>query len=166
VRVRRTRRCIQPRLRATLSGGTTRISRVLYQTAETLTHPRHRPRSRTAPISHWITVRFCNGCPSGRARSMSQGLRVLVLVAPWAAQGLQSNYQPWYRLGPAAPRRCSTRTGCPSSGGRICDASRPARLLGPQGRPGTMILIEVKLPGDGQPRPSQMSRFGPVRSLR
>jgi hypothetical protein len=33
-----------------------------------------------APISHWTTVGFCNGCPGGAARSMSQGLRVLVLV--------------------------------------------------------------------------------------
>src|SRR5215471_15465931 len=32
-----------------------------------------------APISHWTTVGFCNGCPGGAARSMSQGLRVLVL---------------------------------------------------------------------------------------
>src|SRR5262245_49814588 len=31
------------------------------------------------PISHWTTVGFCNGCPDGAARSMSQGLRVLVL---------------------------------------------------------------------------------------
>src|SRR5215471_14769849 len=31
-----------------------------------------------APISHWTTVGFCNGCPGGAARSMSQGLRVLV----------------------------------------------------------------------------------------
>src|SRR5262245_42569627 len=30
------------------------------------------------PISHWTTVGFCNGCPGGAARSMSQGLRVLV----------------------------------------------------------------------------------------
>src|SRR5262245_27511001 len=51
----------------------------LYQTAETLTHLRHRPRPSKAPISHWTTVHFCNGCPSGGARSMSQGLRVLVL---------------------------------------------------------------------------------------
>jgi transposase len=28
-----------------------------------------------APISHWTTVGFCNGCPGGAARSMSQGLR-------------------------------------------------------------------------------------------
>src|SRR5260370_39116945 len=48
----------------------------LYQTAETLTHLRHRPRPSKAPISHWTTVRFCNGCPSGGVRSMSQGLRV------------------------------------------------------------------------------------------
>src|SRR5262245_16058943 len=34
------------------------------------------------PISHWTTVGFCNGCPGGAARSMSQGLRVLVLVVP------------------------------------------------------------------------------------
>jgi hypothetical protein len=34
-----------------------------------------------APISHWTTVGFCNGCPGGAARSMSQGLRVLVLEA-------------------------------------------------------------------------------------
>ena len=53
----------------------------LYQTAETLTHLRHCPRPSKAPISHWTTVRFCNGCPSGGVRSMSQGLRVLVLVA-------------------------------------------------------------------------------------
>src|SRR5215471_21275045 len=33
-----------------------------------------------APISHWTTVGFCNGCPGGAARSMSQGLRVLVSV--------------------------------------------------------------------------------------
>src|SRR5215831_19833334 len=33
-----------------------------------------------APISHWTTVGFCNGCPGGAARSMSQGLRVLVLA--------------------------------------------------------------------------------------
>jgi hypothetical protein len=52
----------------------------LYQTAETLTHRRHRPRLSTAPISHWTAVRFCNGRPGGAARSMSQGLRVLVLV--------------------------------------------------------------------------------------
>ena len=32
----------------------------------------------TAPISHWTTIRFCNGCPGRAARSMSQGLRVLV----------------------------------------------------------------------------------------
>src|SRR5262245_2310943 len=32
------------------------------------------------PISHWTTVGFCNGCPGGAARSMSQGLRVLVYV--------------------------------------------------------------------------------------
>src|SRR5215813_9898868 len=32
------------------------------------------------PISHWTTVGFCNGCPGGAERSMSQGLRVLVLV--------------------------------------------------------------------------------------
>jgi hypothetical protein len=57
----------------------------LYQTADTLTHPRHRPRLRMAPISHWTTVRFCNGCPSGRARSIGQGLRVLVLVVTASA---------------------------------------------------------------------------------
>ena len=51
----------------------------LYQTAETLTHLHHRPRPSKPPISHWTTVRFCNGCPSGGVRSMSQGLRVLVL---------------------------------------------------------------------------------------
>src|SRR5262245_49693670 len=33
-----------------------------------------------APISHWTTVGFCNGCPGGAARSMSQDMRVLVLV--------------------------------------------------------------------------------------
>src|SRR5262245_19791274 len=32
------------------------------------------------PISHWTTIRFCNGCPGRAARSMSQGLRVLVLA--------------------------------------------------------------------------------------
>src|SRR5262249_22277949 len=52
----------------------------LYQTAETLTHPRHRPRLSTASISHWTTVRFWNGRPGRAACSMSQGLRVLVLV--------------------------------------------------------------------------------------
>jgi NAD(P)-dependent dehydrogenase (short-subunit alcohol dehydrogenase family) len=31
-----------------------------------------------APLSHWTTVGFCNGCPGGAARGMSQGLRVLV----------------------------------------------------------------------------------------
>ena len=36
-------------------------------------------RPSTAPISHWTTVRFCNECPGWGARSMSQGLRVLVL---------------------------------------------------------------------------------------
>ena len=36
-------------------------------------------RLSTAPISHWTTVRFCNGHPGRAARSMSQGLRVLVL---------------------------------------------------------------------------------------
>jgi hypothetical protein len=54
----------------------------LYQTAETLTHLRHRPRPSNAPISHWTTVRFCNGCPSDGVRIMSQGLRVLVLYGP------------------------------------------------------------------------------------
>src|SRR5262244_1648546 len=34
------------------------------------------------PISHWTTVGFCNGCPGGAERSMSQGLRVLVLLHP------------------------------------------------------------------------------------
>src|SRR5262245_43283618 len=34
------------------------------------------------PISHWTTVGFCNGCPGGAARSMSQGLRVLVSLVP------------------------------------------------------------------------------------
>jgi hypothetical protein len=51
----------------------------LYQTAETLTHPRHHPRLSMAPTSHWTTIHFCNRCPGGAARSMSQGLRVLVL---------------------------------------------------------------------------------------
>src|SRR5262249_40889628 len=49
-----------------------------YQTAETLTHPRHRSRLRLGayiPLDHRT---FCNGCPGGAARSMSQGLRVLV----------------------------------------------------------------------------------------
>jgi hypothetical protein len=32
----------------------------------------------TAPVSHWTTVRFCNGRPG--ACSVSQGLRVLVLT--------------------------------------------------------------------------------------
>src|SRR5262249_49102261 len=52
----------------------------LYQTAETLTHPRHRSRLRLGayiPLDHRT---FCNGCPGGAARSMSQGLRVLVLI--------------------------------------------------------------------------------------
>jgi putative tryptophan/tyrosine transport system substrate-binding protein len=57
-----------------------RAGALLYQTAETLTHLCHRPRPSTAPISHWTTVRFCNECPGWGARSMSQGLRVLVLV--------------------------------------------------------------------------------------
>jgi hypothetical protein len=39
-----------------------------------------------APISHWTTVGFCNGCPGGAARSMSQGLRVLVLGHAGASQ--------------------------------------------------------------------------------
>jgi hypothetical protein len=39
-----------------------------------------RPRPSKAPISHWTTLRFCNECPSGGVRSMSQGLRVLVLA--------------------------------------------------------------------------------------
>jgi len=34
----------------------------LYQTAESLTHLRERRRLSAAPISHWTTVRFCNGC--------------------------------------------------------------------------------------------------------
>jgi hypothetical protein len=51
----------------------------LYQPAETLTHRRHRRRLSQAPVSHWITVRFCNGCPGGAHAGMSQGLRVLVL---------------------------------------------------------------------------------------
>jgi hypothetical protein len=50
----------------------------LYQAAETLTHRRHRLRLSQALISHWNTVRFCNGCPSGSERSMSQALCVLV----------------------------------------------------------------------------------------
>ena len=50
----------------------------LYQPAETLTHWRHRLSLSQAPISHWITVRFCNGCPGGAHAGMSQGLRVLV----------------------------------------------------------------------------------------
>ena len=41
----------------------------LYQTAETLTHLHHRPRPSKPPISHWTTVRFCNGCPSGGVRA-------------------------------------------------------------------------------------------------
>jgi len=32
------------------------------------------------PISHWTAGRFCDGCLGGGAGSMSQGLRVLVLV--------------------------------------------------------------------------------------
>jgi hypothetical protein len=35
---------------------------------------------------------------------------------------------------PAAPAPWSTRTGCPSLGGRICDASRAAKSLRPRGR--------------------------------
>jgi Pectate lyase superfamily protein len=31
-----------------------------------------------APISHWTSVCFCNGCPGKNAGSMSQSLRVLV----------------------------------------------------------------------------------------
>src|SRR5258708_638487 len=63
----------------------TKARTLLSQTAETLTHLRHRPRPSKAPISHWTAVHFCNGCPSGGARSMSQGLRVLVLLAGIAA---------------------------------------------------------------------------------
>jgi hypothetical protein len=33
-------------------------------TAETLTHLRHRPRPRKAPIPRWTTVRFCKGVPA------------------------------------------------------------------------------------------------------
>jgi hypothetical protein len=65
--------------------------RGLYQTAETLTHLRHRPRPSKAPISHWTSVRFCNGCPSGGVRSMSQGLRVLVLLMKIAQAGDHDN---------------------------------------------------------------------------
>src|SRR5215470_15026309 len=50
---------------------TDRASSRLYQTAEPLTHLRPRPSPSNAPISHWTAVHFCNGCPSGGARSMS-----------------------------------------------------------------------------------------------
>jgi hypothetical protein len=69
------RRAYQPRI----VGGKVMMPADLYQTAETLTHPRHHPRLNMAPTSHWTTVHFCNRCPGGAARSMSQGLRVLVL---------------------------------------------------------------------------------------
>src|SRR5262245_36449567 len=48
----------------------------------------------TAPISHWTTIRFCKGCPGRAARSMSQGLRVLVLDA-------ESSFNDTHRSGPS-----------------------------------------------------------------
>ena len=38
---------------------------------EESTHRCHRSRLSKASISHWTTIRFCNGCPGGGARSMS-----------------------------------------------------------------------------------------------
>ena len=64
-----------------LNGGTSTAALELYQPAETLTHWRPRLSLSQAPISHWITVRFCNGCPGGAHAGMSQGLRVLVLAS-------------------------------------------------------------------------------------
>src|SRR5262245_28856832 len=40
----------------------------------------HAPCRGKTPISPWTAGRFCNGCLGGGAGSMSQGLRVLVLL--------------------------------------------------------------------------------------
>src|SRR5207244_7765474 len=41
----------------------------------------HAPCQSKTPISHWTAGRFCDGCLGGGAGSMSQGLRVLVLLS-------------------------------------------------------------------------------------
>src|SRR5262245_924244 len=50
----------------------------------------HAPCQSKTPISHWTAGRFCDGCLGGGAGSMSQGLRVLVLI-PSCSALLESN---------------------------------------------------------------------------
>jgi hypothetical protein len=80
----------------------------LYQTAETLTHRRHRPRLSEAPISRWTTVRFCNGVPHG---VMSQGLRVLVLLQRIEAATARSSRASRTCSGSASWQRRTMRAG-------------------------------------------------------
>src|SRR5262245_56957512 len=44
-------------------------------------------------------------------------------------------------IAPPAPARFSTITGCPSLDGRICDASRAGKSLGPPAAAATTILM-------------------------
>jgi len=113
VRVRRSRRCVQPRLRATRSGGTTRISRVFV--APTIGQP-----TDCSP-----TISPGTGSAQPGPGGVRPGRAARVPAAEFATLVVQRDC--W------VPR-----------GGRYDDSDRG------------------KLPGDGQPRPSQMSRFGPV----
>jgi hypothetical protein len=73
-----------------------RLKGSLYQTAETLTHPRHGPRLSAAPISLWTTVPFCNGRPGGvgtrhESGSASFGITPRLHHSSWQRKSKNAN---------------------------------------------------------------------------
>jgi hypothetical protein len=82
----------------------------LYQTAETLTHPRHRPRLSTASISHWTTVVFAMDVPVGRQPRLLS-LRPLLCKRSICMLPRVTPLRVSTRASSQSPNRAATATG-------------------------------------------------------
>jgi hypothetical protein len=120
-----------------------------------LTHLRQRRRSSAVPISHWTTVRFCNGCPAGIQAGMSQGLRVLVLHVHLLTEPVSANSIEHLPVAHSQPPSRPKTLSIPSLRSKVCARrSRPVSGRGLFGQPARSAPICKR-----------SMRFRPLRSV-